>query len=46
MAEGNNQKTANGSNLDFEAKLWAAADKIRGHMNACSPAVEAAFRLD
>jgi type I restriction-modification system DNA methylase subunit len=25
---------SNGSNLDFEAQLWAAADKMRGHMDA------------
>lgn len=24
----------NGANLGFEAKLWAAADKLRGHMDA------------
>jgi type I restriction enzyme M protein len=34
MAKGNSQKTANGSALDFEAQLWAAADKMRGHMDA------------
>jgi type I restriction enzyme M protein len=34
MAKGNNRKTANGSALDFEAQLWAAADKMRGHMDA------------
>ncbi len=34
MAKGNTQKTANGSALDFEAQLWAAADKMRGHMDA------------
>lgn len=34
MTKGNNQKTANGSTLDFEAQLWAAADKMIGHMNA------------
>ena len=34
MAKGNGQKTANGSALDFEAQLWAAADKMRGHMDA------------
>ena len=28
------QKTANGSGLNFEAQLWAAADKMRGHMDA------------
>ena len=33
MAKGNDQKT-NGSALDFEAQLWAAADKMRGHMDA------------
>jgi type I restriction enzyme M protein len=25
---------ANGANLGFEQKLWAAADKLRGHMDA------------
>ncbi|MHB8520689.1 MAG: type I restriction-modification system subunit M [Limisphaerales bacterium] len=25
---------SNGSTLDFEAQLWAAADKMRGHMDA------------
>ena len=36
MAKGNNQKksTTNDSGLNFEAQLWAAADKIRGHMDA------------
>jgi hypothetical protein len=34
MAEGTNQKTANGFPLDFEARLRAAADKMRGHMDA------------
>ena len=34
MAKGNNQKQANGSALKFEAQLWAAADKMRGHMDA------------
>jgi type I restriction enzyme M protein len=24
----------NGANLGFEEKLWAAADKLRGHMDA------------
>jgi type I restriction enzyme M protein len=28
------QKISNGANLGFEAKLWAAADKMRGHMDA------------
>src|SRR4051794_19479342 len=27
-------KQSNGSTLDFEAQLWAAADKMRGHMDA------------
>ena len=26
--------TSNGANLGFEQKLWAAADKLRGHMDA------------
>ena len=25
---------SNGSALNFEAQLWAAADKMRGHMDA------------
>ena len=33
MAKGTS-KTADGSALDFEAQLWAAADKMRGHMDA------------
>jgi hypothetical protein len=33
MAKGN-QKLSEGSNLNFEAQLWAAADKMRGHMDA------------
>ena len=32
MAKGNKQ--ANDSGLNFEAQLWAAADKMRGHMDA------------
>ncbi len=28
------QKTSNGANLGFEATLWAAADKLRGNMDA------------
>ncbi len=32
MAKGNNQKLSNGSALDFEARLWAAADKMRWHL--------------
>ncbi len=27
-------KNGNGATLDFEAQLWAAADKMRGHMDA------------
>src|ERR1039457_2563629 len=34
MAKTNTPKTANGSALDFEAQLWAAADKMRGHVDA------------
>jgi type I restriction enzyme M protein len=34
MAKGNTQKPSNSSALDFEAQLWAAADKMRGHMDA------------
>src|ERR1039457_768694 len=34
MAKGNNQKPANGSALDFAAQFWAAADTMRGHMDA------------
>jgi type I restriction enzyme M protein len=26
--------SGNGANLGFEAKLWAADDKLRGHMDA------------
>jgi len=29
MAKGTSQKLSNGSALDFEAQLWAAADKMR-----------------
>jgi type I restriction enzyme M protein len=29
-----NGKNGNGANLGFEEKLWAAADKLRGHMDA------------
>jgi type I restriction enzyme M protein len=28
------RKSGNGANLGFEEKLWAAADKMRGHMDA------------
>lgn len=36
MARGtkNDKKTGNGANLGFESKLWAAADKMRGHMDS------------
>src|SRR6266704_1234697 len=34
MAKGNNQKRSTDSGLNFEAQLWAAADKMRGHMDA------------
>ena len=27
-------KSKNGANLGFEEKLWQAADKLRGHMDA------------
>ena len=27
-------KNSNGANLGFETQLWAAADKMRGHMDA------------
>ena len=33
MARGNSSNITDGSNLDFEAQLWAAADKMRGHMD-------------
>jgi type I restriction enzyme M protein len=28
------KKNGNGATLDFESQLWAAADKLRGHMDA------------
>ena len=36
VKKGNDSKTNSntGSGLDFEAQLWAAADKMRGHMDA------------
>jgi type I restriction enzyme M protein len=34
MAKGNNKKQPNDSGLNLEAQLWAAADKMRGHMDA------------
>ena len=33
-AKKKNKKTSNGAALGFEEKLWAAADKLRGHMDA------------
>ena len=29
-----NSKSTNGATLGFEEKLWAAADKMRGHMDS------------
>ena len=34
MARGEMEKKNGGANLGFEATLWAAADKLRGHMDA------------
>jgi hypothetical protein len=34
MAKEYTQRKSNGGGLDFEAQLWAAADKLRGHMDA------------
>ncbi|MDI6783190.1 MAG: class I SAM-dependent DNA methyltransferase [bacterium] len=34
MAKQNKNKINNGANLGFEQKLWQAADKLRGHMDA------------
>jgi hypothetical protein len=34
MAKGNHRKPANRSALEFETQLWAAADKLRGHIDA------------
>jgi type I restriction enzyme M protein len=33
-SEKNSDKQSNGANLGFEAKLWAAADKLRNNMDA------------
>ena len=38
MAKGNSQKS-NGSGLNIEAQLWAAADKMRGHMDDLANAI-------
>ncbi|MGF1583589.1 MAG: type I restriction-modification system subunit M N-terminal domain-containing protein [Gemmataceae bacterium] len=34
MAKKRKTKKDNGANLGFEDKLWAMADKLRGHMDA------------
>lgn len=34
MAKADNSKQTDGSNLNFEVQLWAANDKMRGHMDA------------
>src|SRR5665811_1639010 len=34
MGSMNNQRNNTGANLGFEDKLWAAADKLRGNMDA------------
>ena len=34
MSEENIQKSAKDFGLNFEAQVWAAADKMRGHMDA------------
>ncbi len=34
MAKSRKASNGNGANLGFEEKLWAAADKLRGHMDA------------
>jgi type I restriction enzyme M protein len=34
MAKASKAKQSSAANLGFEAKLWAAADKLRGHMDA------------
>ena len=31
-SKGSAKATGNGANLGFETTLWAAADKLRGHM--------------
>jgi type I restriction-modification system DNA methylase subunit len=30
----NSSSKSNGATLDFESQLWAAADKLRGHMDS------------
>ena len=34
MAKRRSANQNSGANLGFEEKLWAAADKLRGHMDA------------
>lgn len=34
MKKGNGSNTKNNSGFNFEAQLWAAADKMRGQLNA------------
>lgn len=34
MARATKARNGNGANLGFEQTLWAAADKLRGHLNA------------
>ena len=47
MAKEIRQKSSAGSALDFEAQLWAAADKMRGHMDASESAkLEKAIRAN
>ena len=36
MPKPNNQKQANDSGLNFEGRLWAAADKMRGNIGFSS----------
>ena len=40
---GNNRRLqkSNGANLGFEEKMWQAADKLRGHMDAAEYTSEA-----
>jgi hypothetical protein len=44
MAKGNSQKQANGSAPEFEAQLWAVADKMRGHMDTSESRTLAGLR--
>jgi hypothetical protein len=45
MPKPRNQKHTNDSGLNFEAQLWAAADKMRGHMLSGELRVPAAAQL-